>query len=295
MIRYEVDMAKLVAEVGKLDAKWMTKAEERTERFERAAKYSENSNQAIWSTVKPAFMALQHNKCVFCERQFENELYGKIEFDLEHFRPKSSVKVWPVAGLHSFVYDFPTGDASETGYYWLPYDLGNYAASCKACNTSLKSNYFPIAGDRLTSRGELKSEKSFLCYPLGTVDDDPQSLVTFIGTVAVPASASGHERRRGQVIIDFFDLNGREQLHRERARMIVLFGASLAAVAAGHADNSDQLIIETCRSSMMPHASCLRAFERQWTDDRAFARRVLSECKRYFTSLAGELPILLDH
>ncbi len=295
MIRYDLEMADLVAAVGKLDKNWVSKAASRTKRFEAAGAYKEDSSKTIWSTVKPAFMAAQHYKCLFCERQFENELYGKIEFDLEHFRPKSSVKSWPVEGLHPFKYDFDTGGANDCGYYWLPYELANYAASCKSCNSSLKSNYFPVSGVRLTSRGNLDSENCFLCYPLGSSDTDPEDLVTFVGTVAVPAATDGHPQRRGQVIIDFFDLNGREQLHRERARMIMLLGPSLVAIDRGDADETDYAILEKCQESEMPHSGCLRAFMKTWKSDHAFARELLREAKRYFLSPAGELPTLLVH
>jgi hypothetical protein len=295
MIRYDLEMSELIKAVTKLDKRWLSKAAIRTQRFEKASKYNEDSSKAIWSAVKPAFMAAQLNKCVFCERQFENAIYGKIEFDLEHFRPKSSVKIWPVEALHSFKYDFGTGDANELGYYWLPYDLSNYAASCKACNSALKSNYFPIAGKRLTSRGDLASEECFLCYPLGSADTDPEKLITFVGTVVVPAASEGHSRRRGQVIIDFFDLNGREQLHRERAKMIMLVGASLAAIDAGEADETDRRIVTKCQTPEMPHAGCLRAFISAWKSDGLFARELLREAKRYFLTESGELPTLLAH
>jgi hypothetical protein len=133
MIRYPYDATAIAAEISKIDARWATKAARRAKKLEQLGRYQEASS--IWSTVKPVFMALQYNKCVFCERQFEDSLYGPVEWDLEHFRPKSNVTLWPDARRHSHLaYTENLGDASDTGYYWLAYELRNYAASCKVCN-----------------------------------------------------------------------------------------------------------------------------------------------------------------
>lgn len=290
MIRYTSSPEELSDAVDALDKRWRAKAETRTVKFINACKYDEESSQSIWSTVKPAFMNLQKNKCVFCERQFENELHGKIEFDLEHFRPKSSVDVWPIAGTHTLTYTFTTGAASPNGYYWLAYDLTNYAASCKVCNSRLKSNYFPIEGARTTVPGTLKTEKAFLCYPIGGEDDDPEDILTFIGTVAVPKRKSGYKHRRGKVIIDFFDLNRREQLHRERAAHIILLGNSLLSLDRGDGDPADEAIVARAKSAEAPHAACMRSFFAQWQSDQPFARKLLSSCKSYYASALGTLP-----
>jgi hypothetical protein len=93
MIRYEFDNAVVEAEVRAIDRTWFEKAKKRTRKFIDVGRFEDAA--PIWSTVKAAFMRLQQNKCLFCERQFENPDYGKIEFDIEHFRPKSSVSAWP--------------------------------------------------------------------------------------------------------------------------------------------------------------------------------------------------------
>lgn len=290
MIRYAASPEQLIASVNAIDANWKTKADARTAKFIADGGYAEAS--PIWSTVKPVFMALQKNKCVFCERQFESQLYGKIEFDLEHFRPKSSVAAWPVAGRHPHSYDFPTGGDNPAGYFWLPYELSNYAASCKVCNTVMKLNYFPVAKARATAPGDLRAEKAFLCYPLGAFDDDPESLVSFIATTAVPKAKSGHKRRRGEIIIDFFELNKREQLHRERATFIIMLGNALANLAAGIGDQSDQQMVQRLQEPDMPHASCLRSFKKAWSRDQAFGKKILKACKTYFVSGEGSpLPM----
>lgn len=40
-------------------------------------------------------MELQHSKCGYCEKWLEGSDYGTIEHDMEHYRPKSSVKAYP--------------------------------------------------------------------------------------------------------------------------------------------------------------------------------------------------------
>jgi hypothetical protein len=234
------------------------------------------------------------NKCVFCERQFENPEYGTIEFDVEHFRPKSSVEPWPDATRHpTLTYAFETGAVLASGYFWLAYDLQNYAASCKVCNTIFKLNFFPIAGTRgvtPASATTLMIEKSFLCYPIGDIDADPESLVTFSATTAVPAASDGHDHWRGRIIIDFFGLNDREQLHRERARMIALFGGAMRAVKNGTATDDDRELIGQMHSPALPHAACVRAFKRLWATDPVTADLVYVECRKFAVSSGGVAP-----
>ncbi|MEY2926944.1 MAG: hypothetical protein RL367_1421 [Pseudomonadota bacterium] len=286
MIRYVVDHADFRAKVGnsRLD-----RASKRTTHFVSVGGYEEPPS-AFWSEVKPHFQDLQHDKCVFCERQFETTEFGKIEFDLEHFRPKSSVKAWPPLRGRRFHYDFQTGGDSPSGYFWLAYDLGNYAASCKVCNSTLKSNYFPVAGGRVTQPGDLAAEQALLCYPINAVDDDPETLISFIATTAIPASADDSRNKRGRVIIDFFRLNLRERLHRERAQLLSLLGNSLDAIDRDDADDSDRKWDDFLMTPRFPHLNCCRSFRRTWTMDKPLARQIWRACKAYVLSEKGTPP-----
>lgn len=292
MIRYETNAAQLHAGIAQIDAKWADKAKARTKKFIKAKAYGEKSS--IWGTAKPVYMKTQWFKCVFCERQFENAQYGKIEFDLEHFRPKSSVVAWPSAVVHpGLAYGFATGNASDQGYYWLAYDVENYAASCKACNSVLKSNFFPIAGARgaaTASMADLAAEQPYLCYPLGDLDEDPEDLVTFVATVARPKAVAGHLRNRGQVMIDFFDLNGRELLHRQRAQMISFFGGALGAAQVGTATVMDLKLIDQMSDPALPHAGCVRAFKRLFEGDPATGQIVYEKCRAYVFDQTAAAP-----
>lgn len=288
MIRYEITLRQLETAVDRLVPTWRKRAARRTARFVRDGRYAEA--KAIWSEVKPVFMVIQKNKCVFCERQFESEQYGKIEFDLEHFRPKSSVAAWPVPGRHPHVYAFSTGGDSAAGYYWLAYQLDNYAASCKSCNSNLKSNFFPISGLRTTAPGDLGPEQPLLCYPLGSDDADPESLLTFVATTAVPKATDTQGKRRGEVMIDFFDLNRREELHRQRANMIIVLGGALANIAQGAGDDADRELAARIVDERYPHTNCVRAFRSLWDTDMDLAQRVLRACKTYYASVQGTAP-----
>lgn len=293
MIRYSYDANEVAQQVAAIDANWAKKARKRTQTFIDEGRYEESSS--IWSTVKPVFMTLQNNKCVFCERLFESPDYGKIEFDLEHFRPKSNVAVWPDATRHAnLAYPVGLGLAADAGYYWLAYELQNYAASCKVCNTTFKLNFFPVLGPRGaagTSLSDLHGEEALLCYPIGADDADPETLVTFVATTAIPAAQDGPEALRGRVIIDFFGLNQRDVLHRERAQMITLFGPALQAQADGVAGEIDRRMIARLHEPHIPHAACVRAYERLWQTDPETARRAYDLCRLYFVE-GGAPPSL---
>ena len=285
MIRYPFDQTWVEAEISKIDEEWLGKAKSRTQKFIQEKSYNEKSG--IWSVVKPVYMALQKNKCIFCERQFESAEYGTIEHDLEHFRPKGTVDAWPTQ-KHPFRYDFSTGEAFKQGYYWLAYHLQNYAASCKVCNSIFKSDFFPIAGNRAMdganpqdwpTPAELQSEKPYLCYPLGEIDADPEQLITFQATIAIPFHTTGFEYQRAKLMIDFFRLNEREQLHLERARMISLFGASLARNFAGNPDATDLQIIALITQAHLPHSSCLKAFAKLWQSKPQLADEIYQQCR----------------
>ncbi len=297
MIRYSFNAAQVAADIGQLDSNWLKKAGRRTAKLLRHGSYHEKTS--IWSTVKPVYMTLQHNKCVFCERQLEGGDAGRIEHDLEHFRPKSSVEAWPPARGHALIYSHPTGSDFPTGYYWLAYDLHNYAVACKVCNSSYKHVYFPVGGARVQPPGPataapavaaLLAEQPLLCYPLGSSDDDPEDLITFRATTAVPVHAAGFLRRRAEVMIDFFGLNAREQLHKERARWICIFGAQLQRRHQGIANGNDLKLIAKLSEPYLPHASCLRAYGRLWRDDPALAARIYDVCRDYAVSPPNTRP-----
>jgi len=292
MIRYATAVP---AEIeNRVDAEmptWRARAATAKQQMAVQAKFSDQGPS--WSEVKPVYMRLQHNKCIFCERPLAGEVAGKIEQDVEHFRPKNALKIWPrKQGKGQPVpYAFGTG-AAGPGYYWLAYELTNYAAACKPCNSTRKANYFPIAsGNRGGAGQDVASlnagEQPFLPYPLGTLDADPETLITFEGIVAKPVAADGPEHRRALVTIDFFGLNTREELWADRFRTISDLWSKLELIQTS--PNADRIEVakrgvEDALSDAAPQASCARCFVRLFNADPLAAYQTFLLAERFWRS-----------
>ncbi|PWR23781.1 hypothetical protein [Zavarzinia compransoris] len=269
MIRYPyATLAVIEALVDSEVPHWRAAARARTEAIKQVGRYVEGGPS--WSDVKPVFMRLQSNKCIFCELPLGGENSGKATQDIEHFRPKNAVKAWPApakAGEERPTFPFATGGTGD-GYYWLAYELSNYAAACKGCNTARKANYFPIAG---TARGPAEAdvstlnagEQPFLIFPLGTVDQDPESLITFEGIVAIPVTADGQDHRRAGVNIEFFGLNEREELWEDRFRVITSVFQSVELMRTSTNPSIVKMAQRTIANHISesgPHANCARSY-----------------------------------
>jgi len=284
VIRYDVSPDQLEALVEAEKPGWIADAIATTAELIADGQYSDKSLE--WGDVKPVFMALQFNKCIFCEQQMEGE---RIHHDLEHFRPKSSIKKWPKRADED-LFDFELGDKSDIGYFWLAYDLQNYAAACKFCNTSLKSNYFPIKGLRTltpgTNVGALNgAELPLICYPIGRLDTKPSQILDFDITLAIPATKSGKRHDRARVMIEFFQLNERDDLHYQRALFIQLMFEGL--------EQDDTRKTDFLLSDRAPHSACLRAFHKLWKTDHARAMEAYDACRDVvFDALVNETPNL---
>ena len=281
MIRYPITKAELEARVEAVKPGWLARARQRTDSFRAAGDYQEESS--IWSEIKDAFLELQYDKCAYCERKLGGKSYNRKEYDIEHFRPKGSVKAWPtdaIKAARNLSYTFALGDASAKGYYLLPYNILNYTAACTGCNSSLKSNYFPVARSRVLESDDfarLRREEPFLLCPLGDIDpDDPEDVITFEGFLPIPKLKRGARHRRGRVTIDFFDLATRSDLIRERAGIIVTIWMAHRTLQNNQADADDkataQLIIDTALSPQSAHTNCARAFYRLCEQDPQKAR-----------------------
>lgn len=295
MIRYPVTHSELEEKIKAGVPTWMTRASERTETFRTLGRYEETSS--IWSEIKTVFMEIQHDKCAYCERQLEGQPYGTIEYDLEHYRPKSSVKKWPprrwppktIGEQGKLSYRFTTGDLWDEGYYLLAYNILNYAVACKVCNSVLKSNYFPIYGPRgqqSDNPSELADELPLLIFPIGELDKDPEDLLTFNGIVPIPKHSSEYQSYRARVTIDFFVLEKREHLREQRANQIELLWFGLLGLSAPDPDdrNYAQARIDQLLSPSSPHCSCVRAFYSLYQQDPESAREVYMGVREYLMS-----------
>ena len=283
MIRYPISQADLEERIEKESPGWLKKAEDRTKRFREQGYYEERSS--IWSEVKHVYMNLQGDcKCAYCERKLESLDYGKIEQDVEHFRPKGKMKNWRVPEPLKKHGIRPTKvPDEERGYYLLPYHIFNYAASCKPCNSALKKNYFPIAGDHDlegTDPEDMLNEKPYLIYPLGDFDDAPEKLIRFHGVSPQAVASSGHKRKRALVTIEFFKLDDavkRKNLFRERAMVIVALHSSLEKLAngvTGSARAKAQKIVNSCITPDANHTNCACSFKRLFETNRTEAEAI---------------------
>ncbi|HEX4497703.1 MAG TPA: hypothetical protein VIE43_18665 [Thermoanaerobaculia bacterium] len=290
MIRYPVSPEGLRALIDAEAPGWLTDAEERTGRFRQEGRYEESSPN--WSRVKPVYMRLQHGKCAYCERRLAAEDFGgAIEHDLEHYRPKGAVPPWPSAKIardRRISYRFATGEAFPEGYYLLAYHVLNYATACKKCNSPLKSNYFPIAGERAQGDdpSQLRAELPFLLFPLGELDEDPEEILTFTGISPVPRVKRGVRWRRARVTIDFFELDQREELWRERAEKIVALFIALEMNRGGSERNQELAgrAIETLLSPASGHVNCGCAFRVLYQKDRTLAEEMARAAQSYLDS-----------
>lgn len=272
---------------------WLDKANERTAQFEKDGCYSEK--KGIWSAVKPVYMRLQGgSKCAYCERKLESENFGKGEQDVEHFRPKKNVRPWKLPKtLEKLGVTLTPPDPADGGYHLLAYQLFNYCAACKPCNSALKSDCFPIAGKYQTKAPDpekLAKEKPLLIYPVGGFDDDPEELIRFHGISPQAVAKSGHKRHRALVTIEFFKLDDeskRKNLMRERAFIIVSLFPQLKKAAASGSDGAEAGdFIRLCTDSTAPHANCARSFLHLFQMDQVEAKDVAEKAYQFLNSIS---------
>ncbi len=281
--------------ISGLSRNWLRRAQEKTDEFRAAGAYQ--THTPFWSEIKAAYMAVQHNKCAYCERRLEGPPYGYIEHDIEHFRPKNGIKRWPsaeISGQLNLNYTFSLGDDFDEGYYLLAYHLLNYVAACKVCNSILKANYFPIASSRISGQDDprtLAAEQPLLLYPLDDLDADPEEIITFDGWLAVPKHRTGPEYQRGLVLIDFFRLNKREELVRDRATLISHIYLALQAYAQATGADRERAgrVISRFQSPDAIHANCIRCFQNVYQRDATYARELYVAAVAYLDSQAGGL------
>jgi hypothetical protein len=293
MIGYPITLKVLESLVEAESPGWLAKAAARTAAFKKAGCY--NETKGIWSGVKPVFMRLQGgSKCAYCERKLESESYGKGEQDVEHFRPKSNVRVWKVpASLAKLGVKVTPPPAKGRGYYLLPYHLFNYCAACKPCNSALKRDHFPIVGIyqlRCTDPAKLTKEKPLLIYPLGGFDDDPEELICFHGVSPQAVATSGHKRHRALTTIEFFKLDdeaGRKNLIRERALIIIALLPQLdRAKGTGPDSATARALINAFTADSAPHAKCARSFLHLFQSNPTEARALEALAANYITGVS---------
>lgn len=300
MIRYDITEADLRTLIDREKADWQTRAATATAFFRQIGFYGEPDDKhwntrlyglppkPFWGEIKRVYMRLQKDKCAFCERKLT---VRPKDHDVEHFRPKRLVMVWPPPGTSPYI--FPTGGGFPEGYYLLAYHPLNYATACEHCNRGLKRSYFPIAATRLSGKDDpthLRPERPLLIYPIGNIDTDPEALLGFKGIAPGPRNADpdSYENHRAQVTIDFFDLQYREELLRERAEVIETLHHLLVLahrIPDPRRQRKVQTIIRRKQSSGSQHTNCARCFVALYRQDPAQAERLADEATDYLDSL----------
>ncbi len=296
MIQYLISQQELEQQLEQEHPGWLDRAAKRIEKFERLGYYEESSS--IWSEIKVVYMRIQHGKCAYCERQLEAEEYGRIEYDIEHFRPKRKVSHWELpSDLQNYDIHITTPllDNTESGYHLLAYHPLNYCISCKTCNSTLKGNYFPIEGIHTvngTDPEQLASEKPLLLNPVGDFDDDPASLISFHGLSPMATGDSTYQKHRGLVTIALFHLDdlGRKYLFRERAHIIGKLYAylELTELAVNQADRRlYEKLVEITIGKSAPHTNCARSFQNLYMQDKHEARELVDFAATYLASISA--------
>ncbi len=270
MIAYRIKQAELEALIEAESPRWLKKASTRTAGFRERNCYDESST--IWSYVKAVYMRLQGDcKCAYCERKLESTPLGKIEQDVEHFRPKSRIRAWTLPKSLKDQDIMVTAVPDEKrGYFLLPYHPLNYLAACKPCNSLLKKDYFPIAGEYDLAGDDPAQlhikEKPLLIYPIGDFDDAPEDLIRFYGVSPQAVAPNGFNRERALVTIEFFKLDDpteRKHLFRERAFIIVALYPQLEKLVDGTMDREKddaQQLVDGFTSPKSAHTNCARSF-----------------------------------
>ncbi len=287
MIRYPISGATLRAAIDQMNESWFDDTADVLSSL--PATPASADFKPLWSKIKRVYIDLQHSKCCFCEKPLE----GKIEQDVEHFRPKAEVKPWKIPdklAAEGVVVQQPADGSSEPGYTKLPYEPFNYAIACKTCNSTLKKNLFPIEGTRDsdgTDPAQMGGEKALFLYPIGAGDTDPEQLIEYDALSPVPKGRSGFGRRRALVTIEVFRLNdstGRRALYTQRAALVRLLfleleGKANARTAVKRRKHQDA--INALTSPETPFTNCLRSFERLFGSDPVRAGQVADECLNF--------------
>ncbi|WP_309892366.1 hypothetical protein [Archangium sp.] len=207
--------------------------------------------------VKQCLSEAQHRKCAYCEVRIISEAG-----DVEHFRPKASVRQGK-------------GESKQRpGYFWLAYTWSNLLYACSRCNREHKRDLFPledptVRADAVRDGGSTAGEAPLLLDPS---TEDPERSIGFNEERAEPLGG----QRRGQVTIDMLGLNRMQLLEarREKLEQVRRMVEGLRLVRAGRIpmDNPDahKYLQKLCRGIVAaaeahaPFAGMIRGAARQW-------------------------------
>jgi hypothetical protein len=283
MVHVEISDTALLEAIRRKKPNWMDKASRKLAKALQTGKIGEGD--AIWSEIKEVFILLQEFKCIYCETLLpkvdpDSANKVRIAYDVEHFRPKNRVTPWPTVEVlerrpNVADYQGSVFPGASDGYPKLAFDPFNYFVSCKICNTSYKADHFPIAGKpdtESTRRAALDArEKPLLFFPMGTQGDDPEKFLDFHGPLPCIRPMSAQNRLRARTVIDFFELDTREDLFTGRCILIRLLWNNLEEQSSddlAERTESEAFLRLILEPSDWPHRACGRAFIKLYEQDR---------------------------
>lgn len=162
-------------------------------------------DQAVYGhdDVKAALIAMQHEKCAFCEAKPLHVSDG----DVEHFRPKGAVRQADAEPMQ------------RPGYYWLAYDWQNLLFSCERCNRRHKKNLFPLADPARRARSHRDATAGEAPIFIDPSAEDPERHISFREHVPIAVGGSA----RGEQTIEALGLrrpalNADREHHLERVK-----------------------------------------------------------------------------
>jgi hypothetical protein len=295
MIAIRIEKTALERLVEQVKLGWLERTEQRTNNLIQLGRYQESSS--IWSEIKEVFYYLQGEKCAYCESGLKSLKHGSVESDIEHYRPKSQVTIFPTPN-DGFVYSFSTGGHSPTGYYWLAYDLENYALACKTCNTNLKADRFPIAGTRgKATQTSIELDQLELPLLLFPYRDDPAAYFEFFGATPRIKNLTGHLYHRAEITRDFFRLahvRSREDLYLERYAVIRQLYTAFDNTVQQHSPaklESDQELILALSSPQSEHTACAKAYLQLLETNFEEAWRIYQEAAKFKIKKSQNTPL----
>jgi hypothetical protein len=154
--------------------KFVTKSETLLAELKAASNAEErkkiiDDNSKVWGILREWLLSLSHQKCWFSEAK---DCFS--HWDVEHFRPKKSVK--------------DLDGTEHDGYWWLAFELKNFRICGNAGNRK-KGTYFPLRDGCtrvIDPNGDLRYEDPLLLDP--TDSDDPILLSFNVEGRAIPSS-----------------------------------------------------------------------------------------------------------
>jgi uncharacterized protein (TIGR02646 family) len=211
--------------------------------------------------VRGILKAMCGEACAYCL-----DIVGRPGEDVEHYRPKDL-------------------------YWFLAYNPSNYLSSCRRCNSSRKSNRFPLdeGSVQATDVDGIRTEQRRLIDP---VADDVErvmriELASNTYNWEVDPAAPPRLRRRAEHTIEFFRLNRDAELRRARINAIGEYLDLALRPDAASASSARQLA-----SRFAPHGAAVRSVVRQQNPD--LLPTLEEELQGHISNLAATLSLALN-